>query len=356
MNETPPKAAGTAEENCFAGCEGLLMGAILTEPVRGAVAWSGPELTADESWTYRVSESDVRELDAALAVARARRPIVEQGARDDFPLAAFGSRIARIGDELENGTGMYLLRGLPVARWGALESARALWGIGTYLGRAIPQNARGDLVGHVRDEGKKLTDPNARGYQTRVAQSLHVDRCDVVGLLCLNNAKSGGTSRVVSSMRVHNELLERFPWHLGTLYTPFAIDLRGEEREGEPPVYYRPVYSYHGGALSCGANATYIRSGQERVGRPLNAAQAEAIDTFYEVCERHTLSMDLEAGDLQLLNSYVTLHDRTAYDDYDEPERKRHMLRLWLDVPNRRPLAQDFGTYDFTAGRVVGIR
>ena len=148
-------------------------------------------------------------------------------------------------------------------------------------------------------------------------------------------------------MRVHNELLERSPWHLGTLYTPFAIDLRGEEREGEPPVYYRPVYSYYGGALSCGANATYIRSGQERVGRPLNAAQAEAIDTFYDVCEQHTLSMDLEPGDLQLLNSYVTLHDRTAYDDYDEPERKRHMLRLWLDVPNRRPLAPDFGTYDF---------
>jgi hypothetical protein len=332
------------------------MGAILTEPVRGAVAWSGPELTADESWTYRLSDGDVAELDAALAAARARSPIVEHGRRDDFPLAAFGSRVASIGEEVENGRGMYLLRGLPVARWGALETARALWGIGTYLGRAIPQNARGDLVGHVRDEGKELNDPNARGYQTRVAQSLHVDRCDVVGLLCVNKAKSGGMSRVVSSLRVHNELLERHPWHLGALYTPFAIDLRGEERAGEPPVYYRPVYSYFGGALSCGANATYIRSGQERVGRPLNAAQAEAIDTFYAVCERHTLSMDLEPGDFQLLNSYVTLHDRTAYDDYDEPERKRHMLRLWLDVPNRRPLAPDFGTYDFAAGRVVGIR
>ena len=106
---------------------------------------------------------------------------------------------------------MYLLRGLPVARWGALETARALWGIGTHLGRAIPQNARGDLVGHVRDEGKELSDPHARGYQTRAAQSLHVDRCDVVGLLCVNKAKSGGISRVVSSMRVYNDLLEHCP-------------------------------------------------------------------------------------------------------------------------------------------------
>jgi len=332
------------------------MGAILTEPVAGPVAWSGPELAADESWAYRAGDDDVGELDAALAAARERSPIVERTRRDDFPLSALAARLARIGEQLERGRGMYLLRGLPVARWGALETARALWGIGTYLGRAIPQNARGDLVGHVRDEGKELSDPQARGYQTRAAQSLHVDRCDVVGLLCANKAKSGGISRVVSSMRVYNDLLEHSPWHLGTLYTPFAIDLRGEERAGEPPVYYRPVYSYFGGALSCGANATYIRAGQDRVGRPLNAAQAEAIDTFYDVCERHTLSMDLEPGDLQLLNSYVTLHDRTGYDDYDEPERKRHMLRLWLDVPNRRPLAPDFGTYDFSAGRVVGIR
>jgi TfdA family taurine catabolism dioxygenase TauD len=332
------------------------MGAILTEAIRGAVAWSGPALAADESWTYRLRDADVGELDAALAVARERRPVVEHATCPDFPLATLDARLARIGEQLDTGPGMYLLRGLPVARWGALETARALWGIGTRLGRAIPQNARGDLIGHVRDTGKELSDPHARGYQTRVAQSLHVDRCDVVGLLCVNKARSGGISRVVSSMRVYNEMLARFPWHLGVLYTPFAIDLRGEERAGEPPVYYRPVYSYFGGALSCGANATYIRSGQERVGRPLNAAQAAAIDAFYEVCEQHALAMDLEPGDLQLLNSYVTLHDRTAYDDYAQPERKRHMLRLWLEVPNRRPLAPDFGTYDFAAGSVVGMR
>ena len=332
------------------------MGAILTQPVQGAAAWSGRELVPEASWTYRLQSADVAELDAALARSRARSPIVEQGTRDDFPLPAFARRLAEIAEQLAFGRGMYLLRGLPVGRWSAAESAQALWGLGTYLGRAIPQNARGDLIGHVRDEGKELSDPHARGYQTRVAQSLHVDRCDVVGLLCVNKAKSGGVSRVVSSMRVYNELLARAPWHLGVLYTPFAIDLRGEEAPGEPPVYYRPVYSYYAGTLSCGANATYIRSGQERVGRPLNAAQMEALEAFYTVCEEHALAMDLEPGDLQLLNSYVTLHDRTAYEDHLEPERKRHMLRLWLEVAQRRALAPDFGTYDFAAGRVVGIR
>jgi hypothetical protein len=332
------------------------MGAILTKPVSGPVAWSGRDVAADASWTYRLSEGDVRELDAALEYARARQPVVESAARDDFPLPALGAMLARIVEQLESGHGMFLLRGFPVDRWDDAEAARALWGIGTHLGRAIPQNARGDLVGHVRDEGLELSDPHARGYQTRAAQSLHVDRCDVVGLLCMQKAKSGGISRVVSSMRVYNEMLTRCPWYLGALYQRFAIDLRGEERPGEPPVYYRPVFSYFDGKLSCGANATYIRAGGERVGRPLGAVESEALDTFYAIAEEHVLSMDLERGDFQLLNSYVTLHDRTGYEDFPEPERKRHMMRLWLETPNHRRLAPDFGTYDFAAGKVVGMR
>jgi hypothetical protein len=332
------------------------VGAILTDPVAGPVAWSGRELGTDDSWVYRLSEADVRELEAAIVASRAGRPVVELIARDEFHLPKLAPKLAAIGVALESGRGLFWVRGFPVERWSEDDAARALWGIGTHLGRAIPQNARGDLVGHVRYEGLELSDPHARGYQTRAAQSLHVDRCDVVGLLCMKKAKSGGRSRVVSSVRVYNEMLARCPWHLGVLYTPFAIDMRGEEDPGEPPVYYRPVFSFFDGALSCGANRTYIRSGQERVGRPLNAAQSAALDAFYEICEEHALSMDLDAGDFQLLNSYVTLHDRTEYVDYPEPERMRHMLRLWLAVPNRRPLAPDFGTYDFAAHRVVGMR
>ena len=149
-------------------------------------------------------------------------------------------------------------------------------------------------------------------------------------------------------------MLARCPWYLGVLYRPFAIDLRGEEAPGQPPVYYRPVFSFFEGVLSCGANATYIRSGQERIGQPLRPIESEALDTFYAIAEEHAVSMELEPGDLQLLNSYVTLHDRTAYEDYLEPERKRHLLRIWLETPVRRPLAPDFGSYDFAAARVVG--
>jgi hypothetical protein len=330
--------------------------AILTKPVAGAVAWTARDLERDQGWIYRLDEGDLREIDKALSVSRDRQPVVEMVARDDFPLPRLSAKLAVAAAELDRGRGLSWMRGFPVDRWSEDDAARALWGIGTYLGRAIPQNARGDLVGHVRYDGLELSDPHARGYQTRAAQSLHVDRCDVVGLLCLRKAKSGGQSRVVSSPRIHNEMLARCPALLGILYTPFAIDLRAEEEPGEPPVYYRPVFSYYGGVLSCGANATYIRSGQKRVGRPLNDAENEALDTFYAIADEHAYSMDLEPGDIQWLNSYVTLHDRTEYVDHPEAERMRHLLRLWLAVPNPRPLAPDFGTYDFAAKRVVGIR
>lgn len=323
------------------------MSAILIEPVTGPVAWSGHELDRDVSWIQPLSERDLTELAAAARSALARGVAIEALTRADFPLPSLGPKLAAIGTELESGRGFALLRGIPVDRFRHDELAAMYWGIGTHLGEAIPQNAKGDLLGHVRDEGLTLDDPQARGYQTRAAQSLHVDRCDVVGLLCRRKARSGGLSRIVSSMRIYNELLRRAPWYVGVLYKAFAIDMRGEQQPGEPPVYYRPVFSYYDGTLSCGCNYTYIRDGQRRIGQPLTAVEIEALDTFYAIAEEHVLTMDLEPGDVQFLNNYVLLHDRTGYDDYEEPDRKRHMMRLWLNVPNRRKLAPDFGTYTF---------
>lgn len=315
------------------------MTTILTQPVRGPLAWKGPELAREDSWIFRLSEGALGELDHAMRKVKERGIALERITRGDFPLPEFGLQLAGIASELENGRGFSLIRGLPAERYTPRELALIFWGIGTYLGRAVPQNDRGHLLGHIRDEGHSLEEPNARGYQTRASQSLHVDRCDVVGLLCVQKSKSGGTSRIVSSMAVYNELLARYPWYLGVLYKSFAIDMRGEERPGDPPVYYRPVYSYFDGKLTCGANLTYIKAGQERIGQPLGAIELEALETFYAIAEELLLPMDFEPGDMQFLNNYVTLHDRTAYEDYAEPERKRHLLRLWLAVEQPRKLA-----------------
>jgi hypothetical protein len=319
-------------------------------PVEGPVAWSGRDLLDDPSWVEHLDAAACAELAGQARTALASGRPVEALTRADFPLPLLAPRLAAAAHELEFGRGFVLLRGLPVDAYEPDVLAAMYWGIGTHLGTAIPQNAKGDLLGHVRDEGLTLDNPLARGYQTRAAQSLHVDRCDVVGLLCRRKAKSGGTSRVVSSMRIYNELLARAPHFIDVLSKPFAIDMRGEERPGEPPVYYRPVFSEYDGRLSCGCNYTYIRDGQKKIGQPLTPLETEALDLFYAIAEEHVLAMDLEPGDIQFVNNYVLLHDRSGYDDYDEPDRKRHMMRLWLNVPNRRKLAPDFGTYTFARG------
>jgi hypothetical protein len=323
------------------------MGSIRTIPIAGAVAWSGSEIGHDTDWITQLDAADLTELAGAARAALACGVPVDRMTRADFALPQLAPKLATLSADLESGRGFGLLRGLPVDDVDEPTLSAMFWGIGTHLGTMIAQNARGDVLGHVRDQGLTLENPQARGYQTRAAQSLHVDRCDVVGLLCRRKARSGGLSRIVSSMRIYNEMLARAPWYLGVLYKAFAIDMRGEERPGESPVYYRPVFSYFDGRLSSGSNYTYIRDGQKKIGQPLTGVETEALDLFYEIAEEVVLTMDLEPGDMQFLNNYVILHDRTGYEDFDEPDRKRHMLRLWIDVPNRRPLAPDFGTYTF---------
>lgn len=322
------------------------MGSILTTPVTGAVAWRGADLQRDGSWIEHLTPAALAELDAALRAVQAKGLQLEQVTRDDFPLPAFARDIARINDELENGRGFVLLRGLPRERYSDDELAILYWGIGAHMGSAVSQNSRGDLLGHVRDRGFDFSRLDVRGYETRASQGLHVDNSDVVGLLCLRAAKSGGTSQLVSSMTIHNELLARHPWYLGLLYRPFAVDMRGEGRPGVPDFYTRPVYSYYDGKLSCGVNFTYIKSAPAKSGVPLSAVELEALDVMERLSQSRQLClhMTFEPGDIQFVNNYVILHDRMPYEDWDEPEKKRHLLRLWLAVSNGRSLAPDFAS------------
>lgn len=318
------------------------MGSVLTEPISGPVAWTSDDLKRDESWKVTLSADALRDIDAALKNARGRGLALRDLKRADFPLDSFGAQLRAIGEELERGRGLKLICGLPVDKYTEDELALIYWGIGTHLGLPVSQNSKGDLLGHVRDEGVTLSDLRARGYQTRESQGLHIDNCDVVGLLCLRTARSGGISQVVSSMAIYNELLRRYPWYVSVLYEPFAIDMRGQERPGDSPVWYRPIYSYYDGHLSCGVNFTYMRSAEAKTGVPLSAVRREALEVMETIAYELCFEMEFKPGDMQFLNNYVILHDRTPYVDWDEPEKKRHLLRLWLSVPNARQLAPDF--------------
>lgn len=307
---------------------------ICTEPYQKPVAWLALDLKSNSRWLYTLTERDVAELDLALRETKRRGVGVPAISSGDFPLDRMAKTLGRIKEELEDGLGVVLIRGLPMERYSKQDAGTIFWGLGAYLGRAVAQNAYGDVLGHVRDIGKDWkSDMNARGYQTTSHLPFHNDSCDVVGLLCLRTAKSGGMSSIVSSVALHNEMMRRRPDLAKLLYQSFHVDRRGEQAEGDTPYYLTPIFNYYKSRLYIRYNRPYIESAQRFPGVPrLTAKQVEALDLFDTLCRDETLcyDMELQPGDMQLVNNYVVLHSRTEYEDFADPDKKRHLLRLWL--------------------------
>lgn len=312
--------------------------------VTDASAWRGPELANVSDWVVQLAPAHIRDLESALARVRGR-PIASI-ARADFPLPSMSALLGDIAAELEEGRGFALVRGLPIDGHDMDAVMRLYWGLGLHLGEPISQNKHGHMIGHVRDEGAQYGTENARGYNSAAALKFHNDNCDVVGLLCLNPAKSGGMSTVTSATTIYNEFARRRPDLVDQLYQGFHFHLRGEERPGVWKItpHRIPTFSYLAGKLSC----RYVRNAIELVpkatGVALSTRELETLDLFDSLAGDPALrfDMDLRRGDMQLLNNHVTVHSRTAFVDHEDPAKRRHLLRLWLAVRDGRPLASDF--------------
>lgn len=324
---------------------------ILPPELADRSAWYGPDLTSSTDWVKRLSESEIAEIENATAKLIRSSPDLTSISSNDFPLPALGPRLQSLLDEVLTGRGFVLIRGLPIQNWTQRQAAIAFLGIGIHLGRPCMQNAAGHLLGHVKDLGRSSLDPNARVYQTRERQTHHTDSCDVVGLLCLRTAKSGGWSNLVSSITIYNEMRRRRPDLLRVLLRPIETDRRGEVPEGAKPYFSIPVFNWHENLISAIYQRQYIESARRFPDvQPLSREQIAALDLLDELANDPALNltMELQPGDIQLVHNHTILHDRTAFEDWPEPERKRHLLRLWLAPPNARPLpeiyAERFGS------------
>jgi alpha-ketoglutarate-dependent taurine dioxygenase len=197
----------------------------------------------------------------------------------------------------------------------------------------------------VRDKGKQWGALSVRGPDTNGGLNFHTDYADIVGLLCLGRAKTGGLSRIASSVTLHNELLRQHSEHLPLLYRGFRYIKREATESAEPVTGYLPVFGERDGVLSCRFIRERIEAAAKRVDQPLSEAERAALDCIAAVVgdPRVHIDMDLELGDIQLINNYTVLHARTAFEDGDGPNERRHLLRLWLtfDGP-RRPMAESF--------------
>lgn len=326
----------------------------------GPAAWRGPQWRDRDDWIVRLGAAEVAEVASALARWNARGDGPAPLRAEQFPLPTLSARLAAIRAELLEGRGFVLIRGLPVRHWSTRDAAMAFIGLGAHLGRARSQNAAGHLLGHVRDLGLASSDPNVRIYQTHERQTFHTDSCDVVGLLCLRAARRGGDSMLVSSVTVFEEMRRRRPDLAALLFEPLATDRRGEVPEGMKPYFEIPVFNWHAGRLTTIYQRQYIDSAQRFPDAPrLTPAHVEALDLFDALAEDPALNlaMRLEPGDLQFVHNHTCLHDRTAFEDHEDPALRRHLLRLWLAVPGARELpavfAQRYGSV--TVGDRGGI-
>ena len=317
----------------------------LPPEIQGPSSWFGQDLATRRDWIETLSEAEISEVDIAtkqLADSEIEIPAIRS---EDFSLPTLSGRLKRMLDEVLNGRGFVLLRGLPVERWSRREAAIAFFGLGAHLGNARSQNAAGHVLGHVKDLGLSSRDPNVRIYQTHERQTFHTDSCDVVGLLCLQPAKAGGLSSLVSSVTIFNEMRKTRPDLLAELFQPIETDRRGEVPEGAKPYFSIPVFNWHAGLLSAIYQRQYIESARrfEEV-PPLTQRQIEALDLFDSLANDPAIHLNMEfwRGDVQLVHNHTLLHDRTAFEDWPEPERRRHLLRLWLAPTQARPLPPVF--------------
>lgn len=310
--------------------------------------WYGPAMAQQKTeWTIELSPAEIRELE------KAAEPLVLSGQNigsltaSGFPLPTLAPKLLILRDELIHGCGFSLFKGLPVKKYSEREAGTIFYGLGCHLGSPRSQNAMGQMLGHVRDLGKKSSDPNTRIYQTNERQTFHTDSSDVVGLLCLKTAKAGGTSLLVSASAIYNEMRKHRPDLLKLLLEPIATDRRGEVPEGMLPYLLIPVFSFYEGYLTVFYQRQYIDSAQRFEDAPrLTPLHVEALDMFDKLANdpKLYLSMELEPGDMQFVYNHALLHDRTGFQDWDNPAEKRHLLRLWLSIPGDRPLPEVFAS------------
>jgi hypothetical protein len=325
----------------------------MTEPIEpppqaidAPAAWMGDDMARHpERWLVRLSGEDIAELEAAARSFLDEAQDIAALTSESFPLPRLGGRLAALREKLIRGIGFEVLRGLPVENYSPPEAAAIFCGVGAHLGSARSQNAQGHILGHVRDTGANAADPKTRIYQTAERQTFHTDSADVVGLLCLRDAMQGGESLLVSTLTIYNEMRRRRPDLAGLLFDPIATDRRGEVPEGEKPYFEIPVLNWHEGLLTGIYQRQYIDSAQRFPGAMrLTAAHVEALDLFDALANdpRLNFAMRLEPGDMQFVYNHSLLHDRTGFTDWPEPEKRRHLLRLWLAVPGDRPLPACF--------------
>jgi len=323
---------------------------ICLEQISDSSAWKGPDLGPKDDYAVDLEPRHIAAFDAALGRLRDEGVTLDTMERKHFDVADIASDLAHWFTQVQEGRGFVLVRGFPLERYSAEEIELIYWGIGTHMGIGVSQSVLGDRLGHVTDHSKQ--DPNARAYRNARKLGLHTDLSEIVSLFSLAKAKRGGLTRIASATTVHNEILKQDPALLEPLYEGFSYYRSGEQGPGEAPVtpWNVPVFSFLDGKLAARYIREYIDRGAVISGAALDARMLEALDLFEGLANSRDIYLEfmLEPGEALFQNNFVTLHARTAFEDDEAAGFKRHLLRLWLDVPGGRPAPKEMELFETT--------
>lgn len=316
------------------------MQTILTKKIDQKSAWKGQDIKQKNDWIYHLSDHTLAILDQGLHHLQAHSLTAPHFQKSDFQItdAVVLKEFLQLAEELENGYGFLVLRGLDAKKYNETELATLYYLIGLHLGTPVTQNERGHLIGYVQNVGD-LSKKSTRVYETNAYLPYHTDMSDVVGLLSIRKAKTGGLSSLVSTAAVYNAILEQYPEYLAYYYHPAYYDHLGEK---EPSL--SPIFSFWKNKLACRYLRYYIELGHERKNIPLSRVQIDALNIYDQISQDPNLRLDmmLEPGDIQFCNNYCVMHSRSAFEDVEDIHQRRKLLRLWLKMDNARELAPDF--------------
>jgi hypothetical protein len=317
------------------------------------MTWRGTDLSKNDI-AFDLTPRHAAALEELLDRFRKRGLGLDQIPPDHCRHPALDADLAPVFDEIQEGRGIVIIRGIPVAGYSDDDISAMFWALGAHFGRGVSQSARGDLLGLVRDETPPGEPESARGYTSRRELSLHVDLAQIVGLMCVRQARSGGASQYASGLAVYEEIRVKRPDLLPILERGFPYHRRGEEAPGQPQItpYNVPVFSEREGRISIFMVREIVNAAYRELKRTFTAEEIDAIDTFRVTARELQFETRLEPGEASFLNNYTIMHARSEFTDWGDPEKNRLMLRLWLDAErNARPVVPNIHIYENEAGR-----
>ncbi|TMU81186.1 TauD/TfdA family dioxygenase [Pseudomonas fluorescens] len=296
--------------------------------------WNASTLKSKDEVLLTFSDADLHCIEALLK--QSAHKSIHDLTWEDFDEPSIHELLSNLHQTLQQGPGVAVLHGIDVERFSERDLERLFWGLSSYMGRPVVQSTQGDRIGHVRHE---VSNPKNRGYQSNRELGFHSDAFEIIGLMCLSSAASGGTSQIVSGLAVHNQLLEENPALLPVLYEGYPYATAERAQSGHPVTDYRiPVFSQVNGRFSSMCVGNYMRAAALVLKQAFPEEMDKALKAFYQICNRKEFQLEfmLEPGEMLFLNNFTTLHSRTEFQDSET--QKRHLLRLWLDVHQGRPV------------------